>query len=212
MINILIADDHQLFREGLKSIMSDDEEIEVVAVVADGAEAVKQAAVFNPDVVLMDVNMRGMGGLEATRELHSSHPQIRVLMLTVSDRDEDLFEAVRVGARGYLLKSASTDELLEGIRRVHAGEAIVAPSMAVKLLEAFATLSPALESDQRGENLTPREREVIQQVARGLTNKEIALELDISRHTVKTHLRRALDKLQLRSRTEAALWAARHRS
>jgi DNA-binding NarL/FixJ family response regulator len=217
MIRILIADDHRLFRDGLARILNDAPEMNVVASVGSGEEALGCAADLKPDVILMDVNMPGLGGLEATRHLRARQPEIKIIMLTISEREADLFEAIRAGARGYLLKSATTDELADAIRHVHAGEAIIAPAMAAKLLDEFATLTPGpspVPTEQArgvgGEVLTDREREVLQLVADGLSNKEIGARLSLSPHTIKAHLRSILDKLHLRSRAEAAAWAARH--
>ena len=216
MIRILIADDHHLFREGLTRILNDAPGITVVASASSGEEAIANAAELKPDVVLMDVNMPGIGGVEATRQLHASHPEAHVLMLTVSEQDSDLFAAIRAGARGYLLKNTTSHELITAIQRVHAGEAVVTPVMAAKLLDEFASLPPstgstpkrrALESSK--EALTDREYDVLRLVARGLSNKEIGKALSISPHTVKAHLRSILDKLHLRSRVEAAAWAVR---
>lgn len=208
MIRILIADDHQLFREGLARVLNDASDLRVTATMSNGEDAVARAAELQPDVILMDVNMPGMGGLEATRQLHARHPAIKIIMLTISEREADLFGAIRAGARGYLLKSSTSDELGEAIRRTHAGEAIIAPAMAAKLLDEFAASPASREKAPRGEGLTDRERDILQRVARGLSNKEIGAELSLSPHTVKAHLRSILDKLHLRSRTEAAAWAA----
>ncbi len=208
MIRILIADDHQLFREGLARVLNDASDVKVVATLSNGEDAVARAAELQPDVILMDVNMPGIGGLEATRQLRARHPAIKIIMLTISEREGDLFEAIRAGARGYLLKSATSDELGEAIRHIHAGEAIIAPAMAAKLLDEFAASPASREKAPRGEGLTDRERDILQRVARGLSNKEIGAELALSPHTVKAHLRSILDKLHLRSRAEAAAWAA----
>jgi two-component system NarL family response regulator len=208
MIKVLIADDHFIFREGLARILNDAPEMRVVATVGAGEDALVRAGEFKPDVVLMDVNMPGWGGVEATRRIHEQHPQMQVLMLTVSEKETDLFSAIRAGARGYLLKNVGGAELIDAIQRVYVGEAMVVPSMAAKLLSEFA----ATEKSARvapGEDLTDREREVLELVARGMSNKEIAMRLALSPHTVKAHLRTILDKLHLRSRTEAAAWAAR---
>ncbi len=211
MIKILIADDHHLFREGLARILSDAAGMRVIASVKSGEEALIKAAELTPDVILMDIHMPGIGGLEAARQIRISQPDASILMLTVSEQESDLFTAVRLGARGYLLKNTSGGDLLDAIRRVHAGEAIIAPVMAVKLLDEFASLStmPKKQNLRQG-NLSPREREVLALVAQGLRNKEIGENLSISPHTVKAHLRSILDKLHLRTRAEAAAWAATH--
>ena len=211
-INVLIADDHTLFRHGLKRILSDYDDLFVVAEAADGAEAVALVERLHPDVVLMDVRMPRLSGPEATRRIRAAHPGTQVVMLTVSDRDEDLFASVKAGARGYLLKNAETAELIDAIRRVHAGEAVIAPALAVRLLEEFGALAeqaepkPAVPS---ADKLSEREIEVLRLVAQGLGNKEIADRLNLSEHTVKSHLRHILDKLHLRSRAHAAAYAVR---
>lgn len=214
MIKVLLADDHHLFREGLSRLLQDAPGIEWVGSATNGEEAVELTARHNPEVVLMDVNMPGMGGLEACRQIRTSHPQAAILMLTISEQSEDLFEAIRLGARGYLLKNASTQELLEAIRQVNAGEAPINPAMAVKLMDEFAALSSGgpsqPEFDARTENLTDRELDVLRLVAQGLSNKGIGAALSISPLTVKSHLRSILDKLHLRGRVEAAAWAIRH--
>lgn len=214
MIKVLLTDDHNLFREGLARILRDAPGIELVACASSGEEALQLTDQHLPDLVLMDINMPGMGGLEATRRLRLKHPQTRVLMLTISEEDQDLFRAVRFGARGYILKNTSSRDLFEAIRRVQEGEAAITPSMAVKLLDAFAaspTPSLTQETDKSQiEALTGRETEVLQLIARGLNNKEIGELLSISPNTVKAHLRNILEKLQLTSRIEAATWAIRH--
>ncbi len=211
MIRILIADDHRLFREGLARVLNDTDEMTVVGSVSDGADAIAAAAEMQPDVVLLDINMAHVDGIEAARQIHLARPETHILMLTVSENAEHLFAAVRAGARGYLLKSMGSDELMEAIRRANAGEAIIAPSMAGKLLDEFAALSTDTERHEPGgEDLTERERAVLRLIAQGMTNKEIGARLSLSPHTVKAHLRNILDKLHLRSRAEAAAWAARH--
>lgn len=211
MIKILIADDHQLFREGLARVLNDVPDLSVVASASNGEEALTRAAETRPNVVLMDLNMPGVDGVEATRRLRVAQPQAHILMLTVSEQEQHLFAAIRAGARGYLLKSIESDDLIDAIRRVNAGEAIVVPNMAVKLLNEFAALSSAVQwRESGGEDLSPREREVLRLIAQGLSNKEIGAALALSPHTIKAHLRSILDKLQLRNRAEVAAWAARH--
>ena len=214
MIRILIADDHSLFREGLARVLNEAPGMSVVASVSNGVEAISRVAEFKPDVVLMDVNMPKLGGVEATLQLRKIHPQASVLMLTVSDEEHDLFAAIRAGARGYLLKSATTPELIDAIQRVHAKEAILTPGMAAKLLNEFASISPSptpLDSDEADPSaLTGREHEVLQWVVRGMTNKEIGSQMSLSPHTIKAHIRTILEKLHVRSRAGAAAWATRH--
>jgi len=217
MIRILIVDDHHLFREGLARVLNEAPGMVVVASVSNGLEAISRAAEFKPDVVLMDVNMPKLGGVEATSQLRKIHPQASVLMLTVSEEEHDLYAAIRAGARGYLLKSATSAELIDAIQRVHAKEAILTPGMAAKLLNEFASISlgqGTLNSDANDDadtrTLTEREREVLQWVVRGMTNKEIGVQLSLSPHTIKAHIRTILDKLHVRSRAGAAAWATRH--
>ena len=218
MIRILIADDHPFFREGLTRVLNEVPGMSVVASVSNGLEAVSRGAEFKPDVVLMDVNMPKLGGVEATRQLRKIFPQISVLMLTVSEDENDLYAAIRAGARGYLLKGATSAELIDAIHRVYEKEAILSPGMAAKLLDEFAAISkpsagtafPEKEDDAFLGVLTDREREVLQWVVRGMTNKEIGSQLSLSPHTVKAHIRTILEKLHVRSRAEAAAWATRH--
>jgi two-component system NarL family response regulator len=215
MIKVILTDDHHLFREGLSRILTDSPGIDLIAVAASGEETQKLVSKQVPDIILMDVNMPGMGGIEATRQLHDTHPEIKILILTVSEEDEDLFKAIRAGAKGYILKNSSSRDLIEAIHRVNAGEAVINPSMAVKLLDEFAVLSatgqhhkPKATPEQ--ESLTEREKQVLKCVAQGLSNKEIGEKLSISPHTAKAHLRSILEKLHLRGRVEAAAWAVRH--
>lgn len=209
-IRLLIVDDHNLFRQGLIRILADFDELEIVGEASNGREAIALVEQRRPDLVLMDLNMPVMSGPEAAREISQRFPHVPVVMLTVSDRDEDLFDAIRSGARGYLLKNVNMNDLLAGIQRVHAGEAIIAPSMAVRLLDEFRSLAeqaPQEAGESQIEELSDREVEVLRLVAQGLANKEIADQLDLSEHTVKSHLRNILEKLQLRSRAHAAAYA-----
>jgi DNA-binding NarL/FixJ family response regulator len=200
MIRVLIADDHTILREGLQRILRENPALTVVGEATTGEEAVTLALELLPDVVLMDVTMPHMSGIEATRRIRLVRPETRILMLTVSDRDEDLLSALKAGARGYLLKNAEAREVMDALQRVHAGEAIVPPALVGRVLDELATPTTP-------EALSPRETEVLGLVAEGLANKEIAATLSISENTVKTHVRHILDKLGLRSRTEAAAYA-----
>lgn len=204
MIRVLIADDHTVLRHGLRLILNQAEGLTVVGEAADGEEAVTLALALQPDVVLMDVNMPGVDGIEATRRLRAARPEIKVLMLTISRRDKDLLGAVKAGAKGYLLKSAEAGEVIESIRRVAAGEAILPPEMINLVLEELASPSP------EPQQLTGRELDTLKLVAQGLGNKEIASQLHISENTVKTHVRHILEKLHLSNRAEAAAYAVRH--
>ncbi|HXJ66664.1 MAG TPA: response regulator transcription factor [Actinomycetota bacterium] len=209
-LRVLIVDDHALFRRGLQMVLDGEPDIEVVGEAADGHQAIDRAQELMPDVVLMDVRMPRRSGIEATREIRDALPHVRVLMLTVSDEEADLYEAIKAGASGYLLKEVSTDEVPEAIRSVVAGQSRISPSMASKLLTEFAAWSrrtgPAGVS---GPTLTERELEVLRLVAQGMANKDIAKELFISENTVKNHVRNILEKLHLHSRMEAVVYAVR---
>jgi NarL family two-component system response regulator LiaR len=204
-IRVLIADDHAVVRQGLRTFLELQEEIEVVADVADGEAALSAVESHEPDVVLMDLVMPGVGGIEAIRRLRELRPETRVLVLTSFLDDEKLFPAVRAGAAGYLLKDVEPAELVRAIHTVADGEALLHPAVAARLMEEFSeTERPAPD-----EALTAREREVLELIARGLPNKLIARELEIAEKTVKTHVSSILSKLGLTDRTQAALYAVR---
>ena len=208
-IRVLIADDQALFRRGLYVVLGTEDGIEVVAEAENGEEAVRKTEEFTPDVVLMDVRMPRVNGIEAARQIRDVSPSTKVLMLTVSDEEEDLYEAIKAGANGYLLKEISVEEVAEAIRSVMHGDSRITPSMASKLLNEFNTL--AKRADERkqvpGPTLTNRELEVLRLVAKGMSNREVADELYISENTVKNHVRNILEKLHLHSRMEAVLFA-----
>ncbi len=209
MIRVLLADDHHLFREGLTRLLSEEDNIEVVASLRSGEEVLAMVHDFRPDVVLLDVKMPGLDGVETARRLRERYPEMGILLLTVSEDRETLFNAVQAGVRGYLLKSSTSQELVDAIHRIYRGEAVISPSMSAKLLDEFVALSQGKR--QRPEDiLTERERDILRYIASGMSNKEIGAALAISPHTVKAHLRHILDKLGLRSRTQAAAWAERH--
>jgi two-component system, NarL family, response regulator LiaR len=205
-IRVLIADDHAVVRQGLRTFLELQEDIEVVQDVADGEAAVAAAELQAPDVVLMDLVMPGVDGVEAIRRIRERRPQARVLVLSSFLDDERLFPAVRAGAAGYLLKDVEPQELVRAIRTVHGGEGLLHPAVAARLMDEFAGGTPA-PPDLDG--LTEREREVLALIARGLPNKLIARELSISEKTVKTHVSSILGKLGLTDRTQAALYAVR---
>jgi DNA-binding NarL/FixJ family response regulator len=211
-IRVLLADPHALFRRGVRLVLDAESDIEVVAECADGLEAVDRIVELVPDLVLMDVSMPGVSGIEATRRARSLVPSVKVAILTVSESDDDLFAAVRAGATGYLLKEVSIEELPGAVRAVARGHSLISPSMASRLLGEFNALSRRVE-EQRGTapRLSDRELEVLRLVARGLSNKDIAAELVIAENTVKNHVRNILEKLQLRSRMEAAMYAVREK-
>ena len=211
MIRVLIADDQALVRAGFKMILEAEPEIEVVGEAVDGQEAVEQIRRLRPDVALMDIRMPRLNGLEATREVvnnsSSEHPT-RVLMLTTFDLNEYVYEALRAGASGFLLKDVPADQLVAGIQVVAEGEALLAPSITRRLIEEFAAATPTRPTPPPGlDELTARELEVFRCVARGLSNAEIAAELIVSETTVKTHVARLLMKLGLRDRVQAVVLA-----
>jgi DNA-binding NarL/FixJ family response regulator len=200
---VLIVDDHTLLRHGLRLILNHAEGLTVVGEASDGEEAVGLARELKPDVILMDVHMPGLDGIEATRRIRATQPEIHILMLTISKQDEDLIGAIRAGARGYLLKSAESGEVVESIRRAVAGEAILPPEMMTRVFAELADPAPTVR------DLTGREIEILKLVAQGLGNKEIGAKLHISENTVKTHVRHILEKLNLSNRAEAAAYAVR---
>jgi DNA-binding NarL/FixJ family response regulator len=210
-IRVLIADDQALVRAGFKMILDAEPEIEVVGEAVDGAEAVEKIRLLKPDVALMDIRMPRLNGLEATREVvnnaDSEHPT-RVLMLTTFDLNEYVYEALRAGASGFLLKDVPAEQLVNGIRVVAEGEALLAPSITRRLIEEFAQNAPVDHTPPKElEELTPRELEVFKLIARGMSNAEIAKELFVSETTVKTHVARVLMKLHLRDRVQAVVYA-----
>ncbi len=208
-MRVLIADDHALFRDGLRSLL-EAHGVEVVAEAGTGREAVELARVHRPDVVLMDLLMPELGGLAATRAITAELPNVRVVVVTASEDDADLFEAVKSGAQGYLPKDLEAGrffELLDGVTR---GEPALTPSLARKVLGAFARPDPERPSRPDG-TLTEREREVLELLVQGVTsNRELAARLFVSENTVKYHLRNILDKLHLQNRTQAVAYALRH--
>jgi DNA-binding NarL/FixJ family response regulator len=209
-VKVLIVDDHSLFRQGIAAVLAGQKDLKVVGEASDGLEAVEKARKTAPDVILMDLNMPRYSGLEAIQALQAEMPQVNVLVLTVSEMEADLFAAVKFGAKGYLLKKAEPDELVHAIFHIAQGGAIVSPLMAGKLLTEFKDLKTGVEKEAAKEvdaNLSPREGEVLQLVAQGATNKEIADSLFISENTVKTHLRNIMEKLHLANRSQAAAYA-----
>ena len=211
-IKVLVVDDHTLFRRGIATVLSSQENLEVVGEALDGLEAIEKAKKIVPDVIVMDLNMPHCTGLEATQALQTEMPQINILVLTVSDKESDLFAAMKFGAKGYLLKNTEPEELVHAIFHIARGGVIVSPLMATKLLNEFKDLTAGVERESAKEiesNLSPREEEVLQQLSQGATNKEIADSLFISENTVKTHLRNIMDKLHLANRSQAATYAVR---
>ena len=209
-IRVLLVDDHLLFRRGLASLIDPLEDMEVVGEAGDGREALEKARELMPDLILMDIHMPGWDGLKATRLIKEEMPYVKIVMLTISDDDEDLFEAIKSGVQGYLLKNLEPEELFELLRGVYRGEAPISGLTAARVLDEFARLAQRKSSVSNSvESLTPREREVLQLVAQGGTNKEIASQLFIAKNTVKNHLRNILAKLHLQNRVQAAAYALR---
>jgi two-component system nitrate/nitrite response regulator NarL len=209
-IRVLLVDDHTLFRSGIRMLLSRQADIQVVGEAADGAEGVKQARALSPDVVLLDLNMPGLSGLEALQLLLQDMPGLAVLMLTVSEDADDLGAALRVGARGYLLKNIDADYLVASIRRAHAGEAVIAEGMTAKLVQQFRMAGQAPVAEVEKTRLTPRETEILTCLALGDSNKVIARKLDVAESTVKIHVQSILKKLGLTSRVQAAVYAVEH--
>jgi DNA-binding NarL/FixJ family response regulator len=209
VIRVVIADDQTLVRDGFRMILDAQDDIEVVGEATDGLEAVTCARELRPDVVLMDIRMPGRDGLEATREVLRESPQTHVLILTTFDLNEYVYEAMKAGASGFLLKDIPRSQLIEGIRTVAAGDALLAPAITRRLIEQFVRRPPASvrPAPPALEALTPREREVLELVARGRSNTEIATGLYVSEATVKTHVAHALRKLGLRDRVHAVVFA-----
>ena len=214
-IRTMIVDDHALFRRGLEMVLEGEPDIDLVGQASDGAEAVEKAAESLPDIVLMDIRMPRSNGIEACRAMKEAAPSAKIVILTISDEEEDLFEAIRAGASGYLLKDIPLDEVADTVRAVHGGQSLINPSMAGKLLTEFAALARRDEEERAQElpapRLTEREMQVLKLVARGMNNRDIAKELFISENTVKNHVRNILEKLQIHSRMEAVMVAVREK-
>jgi DNA-binding NarL/FixJ family response regulator len=207
MIRVLIADDQAIVRTGFRVILDAEPDLQVVAEAGDGREAVDLVQQKRPDVVLMDIRMPNLDGIEATRRLTALPHAPRVLMLTTFDLDQYVYEALRAGASGFLLKDAGADELLHGVRVVNAGEALLSPSITRRLIADYARRPPANEQPAALAELTPRELEVLRLLARGLSNGEIARELVLGDATVKTHVARVFQKLDLHDRAQAVVLA-----
>jgi len=202
-LRILIADDHTLFRRGLVSLLNETGDMIVVGEASNGVDAARLAAEVRPDAILMDVNMPGGGGVEAVRRLRDVLPDAPVIMLTVSEQDDDLLGAIRAGARGYLLKNAESDELFGAIRSIVSGQAVLTSALTLRLFD-YITRTPSVSS---GSPLTTREAEILRLIADGNTNREIAVQLHLSENTIKTHVARILEKLETSSRAEAVALA-----
>jgi len=210
-IRVAVVDNEELFRRGLTMLLTLEDGIEVVGEAGDGIAATELAAATAPDVILMDVRMPKRSGIEACVAIKEVAPIVRIIMLTVSDEEADLYDAVKNGASGYLLKDSSIDEVAQAIRVVADGQSLISPSMAIKLLDEFKQMSRSDRQQVPSPRLTDRELEVLKLVAQGLNNREIAKRLFISENTVKNHVRNILEKLQLHSRMEAVMYAVREK-
>jgi RNA polymerase sigma factor (sigma-70 family) len=209
MIRVLLADDHAMMRHGLRGILGAQDDIEVVGEVEDGSAAVEEAIRLRPDVIVMDIRMPRLDGIEATRRLVAQDPaRFRVLVLTTFDLDEYVYEALRAGASGFMLKDTPPERLADAVRTVDAGESLLAPSLTRRLIERYVTTTrtEAAVRERLGE-LTEREREILRLLTRGLSNAEIGSELFLSEATVKTHVTRVLQKLEVRDRVQAVVLA-----
>lgn len=212
-LRVLIADDHALFRRGLEMVLDSEPDIEVVGEAHDGDQAFDRAAELMPDVVLMDVRMPRRSGIEATQKIKEQLPHVKILVLTNSDEEADLYDSIKAGASGYLLKEISSEEVADSIRSVMQGHSRISPAMASKLLTEFQAMTKREDDRQplAPPRLTDRELEVLSLVAQGKGNRDIAGELFISENTVKNHIRNILEKLQLHSRMEAVIYAVREK-
>ena len=209
-IRVLLADDHPLFRKGIASLLSAEPGFEVLGEASNGRIALEKARELMPDVILMDISMPEMNGLEATRRIKEEIPYVRIVILTVSDEDQNLFEAIKSGAQGYLLKKIEPQTLFNTLRKAVEGEAPVSGVMATKLLAEFSRQTRrASQPTAPAATLTEREKEVLNQIAQGKTNKDIAVALSIAENTVKNHLKNILEKLHLENRVQAATYALR---
>ncbi|TQK72295.1 MULTISPECIES: response regulator transcription factor [unclassified Nocardioides] len=208
-VRVVVVDDQELFRRGLTMLLGIEDGIEVVGEASNGLDGVSLVVSSVPDVVLLDVRMPKQSGIEACVAIKEAVPMTKIIMLTVSDEEADLYEAVKSGASGYLLKDSSIEEVAQGIRVVADGQSLISPSMAAKLIDEFKTMSKPDRTAGPALKLTERELEVLRAVARGLSNRDVASLLAISENTVKNHVRNILEKLQLHSRMEAVMYAVR---
>jgi DNA-binding NarL/FixJ family response regulator len=207
-VRVLIVDDDALMRAGLRGVLSSDEHIEVVGEAADGRDAAYRTRLLSPDVILMDVRMTDLDGIAATREVLAQFPDVKVVILTTFEEDDYIFGALSAGASGFLLKRTTPEELIAAIHTIHAGDSLLSPSVTSRVIERMAARpAPDASKDARLQELTPRERDVFEQMARGLSNAEIAAELVVEESTVKTHVKRVLSKIGARDRVQAVIIA-----
>jgi two-component system nitrate/nitrite response regulator NarL len=209
-IRVLLVDDHALFRSGVKALLERHDDFEVVDEASDGLEGIKRARSLRPDLVLLDLHMPGISGLEAVKVIVEEMPGVRVLMLTVSEDAQDLMEALRAGASGYLLKNIEMDALLDAIRRAAEGDSVVSPQMTAKLIQGVREQPKASQLVADRDRFSPRERDILTCLAHGESNKEIARDLDLAESTVKIHVQNIFKKLNMTSRVQVALYAAEH--
>ena len=209
MIKVLIADDHKMFRQGLRMLFEMEPDIKIVGEACDGIEVQELAGTTEPDVILMDINMPGSDGVEATRRIMQKHPGFRIIVLTMFREDEHVFQAIRAGASGYVLKDADSVEVVRAIRTVAAGGSILDPAMTAKVFNQFKVLSEMSEKNNR-EGLTDRELEILTLIAQGASNREIGDKLFLSEKTIKNYITSIFQKLQMSDRTQAAVYALQH--
>lgn len=210
-IRILVVDDHDLYRRGMEAVLSLEPDLEIVGEAQSADEAIRKVRELQPDLILLDLRMQGLSGIDACREIKNESFGASVVMLTASDEEDDLFSALKAGASGYVLKDEPTERIAEVIRLVRGGQSIIPPRLASRLVAEFGRLGnlPAQETPA-GIRLTPREKEVLVLLARGCSNRQIAKELFVSENTVKNHMRNTMEKLQVRTRVEAAMYALQH--
>lgn len=209
-IKVMLVEDHVLVREGTRELLEREEDLQIVAEAGDGEEAVRLAAEHSPDVVIMDIALPGINGIEATKQIKAAHPEIAVLVLTAFDDDQYIFALLEIGAAGYLLKDVCAEDLIKAVRAVRAGESVLYPSVARKVIGYFSQRAYKRPPDEIApDHLTDREMEVLNLAAKGMTNREIAGALTISARTVQVHLSNVFSKLEVGSRTEAVLYALR---
>jgi DNA-binding NarL/FixJ family response regulator len=209
-VRVVLVDDDDLMRAGLRSVLSSDETIEVVGDAGDGREAVTRIGELNPDLVLMDIRMPNLDGISATREVLSTAPDVKVVVLTTFEQDDYIFDALSAGASGFLLKRTQPEELIAAIHTVAEGDSLLSPSVTRRVIDRMASQPTPVAASRRLDALTPREREVLELIAQGFSNREIANAFVIEESTVKTHVKRVLMKLRLRDRVQAVIFAYEH--